>query len=311
MAPSKTIEEEQEQPHDVQKEVIEGSCEAISSTTTVPNNTMLLEANKDQANGQAVDPQAVADKLNLIKEDTDNKLTNGPSICAKDDHETSQNVAEEQHTYRIKTDEIKENKKDHTTAEVSTEKENEGAKDHKTDDDGDAVPLTNGNNDVDEKEDESSSTPPTTSQDGNDDTETPLDASMIPSLSEVERLLPSVLQAMDDGGIDGNTKQNSSSSSSLPKASTSKAAVIIPEPKRLNRDECRLNLLQHIQSVQSEIEKRFVAIEEAIGKIETMPGGFHAGMTPLQLQNGESRIKSRLTMLIQDLAIARQLMWTL
>ena len=306
-----SVEEEQEQPHDVQKEVIEGSCEAISSTTTVPNNTMLLEANKDQANGQAVDPQAVADKLNLIKEDTDNKLTNGPSICAKDDHETSQNVAEEQHTYRIKTDEIKENKKDHTTAEVSTEKENEGAKDHKTDDDGDAVPLTNGNNDVDEKEDESSSTPPTTSQDGNDDTETLLDASMIPSLSEVERLLPSVLQAMDDGGIDGNTKQNSSSSSSLPKASTSKAAVIIPEPKRLNRDECRLNLLQHIQSVQSEIEKRFVAIEEAIGKIETMPGGFHAGMTPLQLQNGESRIKSRLTMLIQDLAIARQLMWTL
>jgi len=87
--------------------------------------------------------------------------------------------------------------------------------------------------------------------------------------------------------------------------------VIIPEPKRLDRDECRLNLLQHIQSVQSEIEKRFTAIEEAIGKIETMPGGFHAGLTPAQLQYGDNRIKSRLTMLIQDLAIARQLLWTL
>ena len=300
---------------------------------------------QQQTNSQAVDPQAVADKLNMIKDEADdnNKLSNGSSDmamdndCANEDSdETSQVTAKEAND----NDHAKEEKiVDMEEKETATYKKKNAAaatssdqvETTKTDPNPPRPPLTNGTtNDSDVPLPPTSSTPPPLHHEGDgEDEENILDESLIPSITEVERLLPGVLQAMDDGIASGSNKVSSSppttsaaggptaagaattSSISVPKASTSKAAVIIPEPKRLDRDECRLNLLQHIQSVQSEIEKRFTAIEEAIGKIETMPGGFHAGLTPAQLQYGDNRIKSRLTMLIQDLAIARQLLWTL
>lgn len=143
-----------------------------------------------------------------------------------------------------------------------------------------------------------------------------LDASFIPSLSEVERLLPSVIKDMDL--IDSKSVPTTNSSSSLKElpprnvtAGTATPPMFIPEPKRLDRDECRLNLLQHIASVQFEIEKRFTAIEAAMNKIEAMPGSVNAGFLATLLSGSESKIKTKLTMLLQDLAIARQLVWTL
>jgi len=85
----------------------------------------------------------------------------------------------------------------------------------------------------------------------------------------------------------------------------------IPEPKRLDRDECRLNLLQHIESVQSEVEYRYSAIESAISKIEAMPGASNAGFSLEQISVGDAKMKAKLNKLIQDLSVARQLTWTL
>ena len=314
---------------------------------------LLLEATatnngKDHLNGQAVDPQAVADKLNLIKEGNE-QASNGPSFAEVEESAKEENVVTNDTTSQVTekvensdehdAEDIQQNcdKNSTTTMKSSTPKPLSNSKQEAvavdTNSEGDkqstksetkaseneTAPLTNGNKVEEDTEEEeknktpakpsSSPSPPPSNNhvqtdqdqvDPNNQDLQGLDASFIPSVYEVERLLPSVLQAME-----------ATKDPTVPKPSTSKAAVIIPEPKRLDRDECRLNLLTHIESVQNEIEKRFTAIEEALGKIESMPGAFHAGLTPAQLQVGENRIKSKLTMLIQDLAIARQLMWTL
>merc|ERR1712227_760166 len=80
---------------------------------------------------------------------------------------------------------------------------------------------------------------------------------------------------------------------------------IFPEPKRLDRDECRLNLLQHIDNVQSEIQKRFKAIESVVFKLEVSNKCSSTG------SDANSKVKAKLASLIQDLSISRQLMWTL
>lgn len=214
---------------------------------------------------------------------------------------------------------LSNSKQEAVAVDTNSEGDKQSTKSETKASENETAPLTNGNKVEEDTEEEeknktpakpsSSPSPPPSNNhvqtdqdqvDPNNQDLQGLDASFIPSVYEVERLLPSVLQAME-----------ATKDPTVPKPSTSKAAVIIPEPKRLDRDECRLNLLTHIESVQNEIEKRFTAIEEALGKIESMPGAFHAGLTPAQLQVGENRIKSKLTMLIQDLAIARQLMWTL
>ncbi len=148
-------------------------------------------------------------------------------------------------------------------------------------------------------ESEQGSTPP----DGN-----LLDPNFIPSMSEVERLLPSVLKEMGDATA---PPAAASSTSDLSKAvvlsaPSTPAPVLIPEPKRLDRDECRLNLLQHIDTVQTEVMERFEAIEAALNKIERMP----AIVWPAALES-ESQIKARMNMLMQDLDSCRQMLWAL
>jgi len=182
------------------------------------------------------------------------------------------------------------------------------------------------------------------------------DTSFIPSVSDIERLLPSVIQEIESvkNSLQSSTSAASvitasnavvaTSSSSSHNNSTSSVMVggpssagtpgghpagassssprrfvshhhhnsgFIPEPKRLDRDECRLNLLQHIESVQSEVEYRYSAIESAISKIEAMPGASNAGFSLEQISVGDAKMKAKLNKLIQDLSVARQLTWTL
>ena len=182
----------------------------------------------------------------------------------------------------------------------------------------DDLPLTNGSDQVNGAEDiqncQKSSTekvkiqngPPDTSESTEAATSSPFDASFIPSVSEVERLLPSVIQEIESG------KDSAASSPPTSVAATAAATAggkpmtngIFPEPKRLDRDECRLNLLQHIDNVQSEIQKRFKAIESVVFKLEV-------SNSCSSTNDPNSRVKAKLASLIQDLSISRQLIWTL
>lgn len=186
------------------------------------------------------------------------------------------------------------------------------------------------------------------------------DTSFIPSVSDIERLLPSVIQEIESVknalqsptsaasvitasnavvGTSSSSSHNNSTSSVMvggpssagtpmghlgghPAGASSSSpsrfashhhhnSGFIPEPKRLDRDECRLNLLQHIESVQAEVEYRYSAIESAISKIEAMPGASNAGFSLEQISVGDAKMKAKLNKLIQDLSVARQLTWTL
>lgn len=185
-------------------------------------------------------------------------------------------------------------------------------------------PLTNGNAEGSEtteevvnedNDDESSHVKKMVSQNGtaDDDAEEAssehFDASFIPSVSEVERLLPSVIQEI--ASSKNNSSTTSPSTSNKPAESASNSVNFVPEPKRLDRDECRLNLLQHIESVQAEIDKRYNAIESALAKIEAMPGASNAGFSLKQANDSDAKLKAKLNKLIQDLAVARHLVWTL
>ena len=58
-------------------------------------------------------------------------------------------------------------------------------------------------------------------------------------------------------------------------------------------------------------ENRYNAIESAIAKIEAMPGASCVGLSLTQISDSDAKLKAKLSKLIQDLAIARQLLWTL
>jgi len=78
---------------------------------------------------------------------------------------------------------------------------------------------------------------------------------LLPSVSEMQRLLPGVIK-------DISSSQNFNSNF-LPSAPN-----IIPEPKRLDRDECRQNLILHIEKMQEVVQKRMDYIEKEIDLIE-------------------------------------------
>ena len=130
------------------------------------------------------------------------------------------------------------------------------------------------------------------------------DTSFIPSVSEVERLLPGVIQEIESGKDSAASSPPTSVAPLTNGKGPSTSSSIIPMPKRLDRDECRLNLLQHIDSVQNEIHKRFKAIESVVCKLES-------NNTCASTSDANSKFKAKLTMLLQDLSISRQLMWNL
>ena len=130
------------------------------------------------------------------------------------------------------------------------------------------------------------------------------DTSFIPSVSEVERLLPGVIQEIESGKDSAASSPPTSVAPMTNGKGPSTSSSIIPMPKRLDRDECRLNLLQHIDTVQNEIHKRFKAIESVVCKLES-------NNTCASTSDANSKFKAKLTMLLQDLSISRQLMWNL
>jgi len=130
----------------------------------------------------------------------------------------------------------------------------------------------------------------------------PFDPSLIPTFSEVAQLLPSVIEAMGSSGAgNGSESPPPHSLNLLPPPPPPR--VLIQEPKRLDRDECRLNLLDHISSVQNEVELRLDYIESSLKSILD-----EGALIPLP-QTKETR--SLLTTILRDLGTARSLMWSL
>merc|ERR1719188_1023752 len=99
---------------------------------------------------------------------------------------------------------------------------------------------------------------------------------MIPSVSEVQQLLPSIIQAIQEEDSNAAaaaavvTGQRASEEEPISAATAAAAAApatfvpsptvaqpplpIIPEQKRIDKDECRLNLLEHIEKMQNEVD---------------------------------------------------------
>lgn len=126
---------------------------------------------------------------------------------------------------------------------------------------------------------------------------TSFDPCLIPTISEVAQLLPSVIEAMGSAaGTDHDSPLPILSAPPPPR-------VLIQEPKRLDRDECRLNLLDHISSVQAELELRLDSIEMSLNKIveddvnDPLPATIST--------------RSMLTTVLRDLSTARTLLWSL
>ena len=83
-------------------------------------------------------------------------------------------------------------------------------------------------------------------------------SNFIPSVSEMQRLLPDVIK-----DISGSLSANQSFTPNILPPPT-----IIPEPKRLDRDECRLNLILHIENLQKHIQNRLEKIDIELEVLE-------------------------------------------
>merc|ERR1711988_1165273 len=74
----------------------------------------------------------------------------------------------------------------------------------------------------------------------------------------MQRLLPDVIK-----DISGSLSANQSFTPAILPPPT-----IIPEPKRLDRDECRLNLILHIESLQKHIQTRLETLDTELEILE-------------------------------------------
>ena len=119
--------------------------------------------------------------------------------------------------------------------------------------------------------------------------------SLIPSLSEVKQLLPGLMSTLEQ---------------ELPQP-----PPFIPEPKRLDKDECRLNLLQHIDAVQTEFENRLEVLEKTLIEIEEEDNHSATATTKksddIDPDNDPvAKTKAVLTMLLLDLNTSRNLVFS-
>merc|ERR1711997_939735 len=83
---------------------------------------------------------------------------------------------------------------------------------------------------------------------------------LLPSVSEMQRLLPDVIKDIS-GSLSVSANQNFTPAI-LPQP------TIIPEPKRLDRDECRLNLILHIENLQKHIQVRLETLDVELEVLE-------------------------------------------
>ncbi len=136
-----------------------------------------------------------------------------------------------------------------------------------------------------------------------------LDPSMIPSVSEVQRLLPSIIQASLQDQLSGAEQIISpGGGGAAAAAAATQPQVIIPEQKRLDRDECRLHLLEHIGRVQAEVTSLLDSVEEHLSQLErsSLPTN-----TTIAVPALACRTKTLVTMLSQDLRTAKKLLGAL
>jgi len=121
---------------------------------------------------------------------------------------------------------------------------------------------------------------------------------LIPSVSEVQRLLPGIIQSVTGGGLEDPNESfdRDVSSFRLP-------PNVIVEPKRLDREECRVNLIQHVENLQG-------LVEDSFDKIETRLMALESGEEVPPLHETDThfpRAKSVLILLLRDLKTAKKL----
>merc|ERR1711902_368423 len=81
----------------------------------------------------------------------------------------------------------------------------------------------------------------------------------LPSVSELQLLLPGVIQDISQGSANHNFSQQ---------AVRATNPTLIPEPKRLDREECRLNLLNHVEELQVLVDARLEEIENRLDAVD-------------------------------------------
>jgi len=81
----------------------------------------------------------------------------------------------------------------------------------------------------------------------------------LPSVSELQLLLPGVIQDISQGSANHAFSQQ---------AVRGTNPTLIPEPKRLDREECRLNLLNHVEELQVLVEARLEEIENRLDAVD-------------------------------------------
>jgi len=125
---------------------------------------------------------------------------------------------------------------------------------------------------------------------------------LMPSLSEVQQLMSSLekqeqLQQLQEWKLPSGLVAEDPPPPPRP-------AIIIPEPKILDKDECRLNLLQHIEAVQTEFETRLEVMEKALAEVDNndMSSSPDVGGADLV-----AHTKVLLSLLLQDLNTAKHL----
>ena len=165
-----------------------------------------------------------------------------------------------------------------------------------------------------------------------------VDPSMIPSLSEVQELLPSIMSSLEQQILSEQQQvptqhtldessscmnQLSSEMNSIPSvevgcrplqqfhAQMIPAPVIFPETKRIDKDECRLNLLHHIDAVQSEFDQRLSLVEKTLVEMESIRSKEAVIQNSSNDTDEESdpaaKTKAILTLLLNDLKTSKNL----
>jgi hypothetical protein len=88
-----------------------------------------------------------------------------------------------------------------------------------------------------------------------------------PSLNEVKQLLPSVLKDISSMEELGGTAV-ATAAAPLSRPPPPVAVNIIPEPKLINREESRLNLIGHIEHLQELLDGRLDLVEQRLNELE-------------------------------------------
>ena len=86
--------------------------------------------------------------------------------------------------------------------------------------------------------------------------------------------------------------------------------VIFPETKRLDKDECRLNLLHHIDAVQTEFEYRLNLVEKTMAEIDSNKSGTETASASSDVDEDSdpaAKTKAILTLLLHDLRTSKNL----